>query len=313
MGKLSRIVYAVFEVKDIQAWEKFADQIWGLPLQPVGSTGDHEVVIDDTGCRIILRQGRANDIVAAGWECGDVDALFHKLDQSGAGPQWLESTEAGNRGASRLFTVVDPSGLTLELFDRSASANAFVPSRHGLEFEAGELGFGHITLITGNYDALEDFYRQQLGMGISDYIDWEIIKDFPLHLGFFHANPRHHSLAAGRMSGLPRRLHHFMLQVKDRHQVGASFDRVRTEKIRVANELGVHPNCKTFSFYVKTPSGFESELGAEGMLVDVDDPNREIANYDCLSIWGHKMSAKDTVPLKLLATFKKWTGGAAKR
>ena len=313
MAKITRIIYPVFEVKDLQSWEKFADQLWGLPIQQVGSTGDHEIVIDDSGCRIILRQGKANDIVAAGWETDDLDGLFDSLNKAGADPQWQDPAAAKARGVERLFTVVDPSGLVLEVFDRSTSANEFFASRHGLEFETGELGFGHITLVTGEYDALEDFYCQQLGMGISDYIDFEIVKGFLLHLGFFHANPRHHSLAAGRMSGLPRRLHHFMLQVRDRHQVGISFDRIRAEKMKVANEIGVHPNDRSFSFYVKTPSGFESEQGAEDLSVDVDDAQREIATYDCLSIWGHKMSAKDEVPLKALATFKKWTGGGADR
>ena len=307
MARITRVVYPVFEVKDIQAWEKFADQLWGLPVQKAGATGDHEIVIDNTGCRIILRQGKANDIVSAGWECDDLDGLFEQLVESGANPQWRK-TDA----AERLFTVVDPGGLTLEIFASSKSANAATPSRHGLEFVTGELGFGHITLVSGAYDALERFYTGQLGMGVSDYIDWEILKGVPLHLGFFHANPRHYSLAADRMAGLPRRLHHFMLEVKDRHQVGMSFDRVRDEKIKVMNEIGVHPNDRSFSFYVKTPSGFEAELGSDGLSVDVDDPNREIGNYDCLSIWGHKMSAKDELPLKVLAMLKKWTGGAVK-
>ena len=308
MSKITRLVYPVFEVKDLAKWQVFADNAWGLPLQSSGA-GDSEVVIDESGCRIILRQGKANDIVAAGWECDDLEGLYSSLEQSGANPQWADEAFAKSRGTDRLFTVTDPSGVALEIFSSSSPNSDFIASKHGLDFVTGEMGFGHITLVTGVYDALEDFYRQQLGMGLSDYIDWEIVNGVKLHLGFFHANPRHHSLAAGRMSGLSRRLHHFMLQVKDRHQVGASFDRIRNHRIRVANEIGVHPNCHTFSFYVKTPSGFEMELGAEGKSVDVNDTEREIPTYDCLSIWGHKMSARDQLPLKALATVKKWTGG----
>lgn len=310
MSKLERIVYPIFEVKNIEKWKVFADHLYGLPLQKNKATGNYEMIIDDTGCRLIFRQGKANDIVTAGWQSGDPQELFNKLEAEGHNPAWASKELTAARGAQQLFTVVDPSGLTLEIFDEAKASLPVDPSCHGLEFEAGELGFGHITLISKNYDDLEAFYCQQLGMGVSDYIDWEIVKGYPLHLGFFHANPRHHSLAAGRMSGLPRRLHHFMLQVKDRHQVGMSFDRIRQEGVKVMNEIGVHPNDKSFSFYVKTPSGFEAELGTEGIAVDTDDTNREIKTYDRLSMWGHKMAAQDAVPLKVLATVKKLTEGA---
>lgn len=311
MSKIARIVYPVFEVKDLSRWAAFADQLWGLPLQKSASGDQREIVFDESGCRLILKEGKADDIVAAGWEAEDLDGLFERLGRAGYSPTWQDGAAAKARGTERMFTLEDPTGLTLEIFERSTSRARFVPSRHGLEFTTGLQGFGHITLITGSFDALEELYCQHLGMGVSDYIDWEIVKGFTLHLGFFHANPRHHSLAAGRMTGFPKRLHHFMIQVKDRHQVGLAFDRVRKEKIKVVNEIGVHPNDETFSFYVKTPSGFESELGAEGVAVDVNETDRPIETYDRLSIWGHKMSAMDALPLKAFATFKKWTGGAA--
>ncbi len=311
MSKVTRILYPVFEVKNIEKWHSFTDALYGLPIQKNDASGEHEIVIDEDGCRIILREGKANDIIAAGWETNNLDGLFDKLSKVGANPQWMDKEAAKNRGCPRAFRVTDPAGLSLEIFERTLSANSFIPSRHGLEFETGAMGFGHITLITAAYDALEKFYCQQLGMGVSDYIDWEIIKGMPLHLGFFHANSRHHSLAAGRMKGLPKLLHHFMLEVKDKNQVGTSFERICAAKLRIANTIGMHPNDKSFSFYLKTPSGFEAELGAEGQSIDMTDRNRNIPTYHQLSTWGHKMSTKDALPLRIFAMVKKWTGDAA--
>ena len=115
-------------------------------------------------------------------------------------------------------------------------------------------------------------------------------------------------MAVGQMPVFPRRLHHFMLEVADRHQVGVSFDRIRKAGIKVQNEIGVHPNDLSFTFYVKSPSGFEAELGAEGIHVDAEDPNREVGQYHQLSMWGHKMKPLDMLPLKAAATYMKLTG-----
>ncbi|MYG12795.1 MAG: hypothetical protein F4171_08345 [Gammaproteobacteria bacterium] len=307
MARLTRLVYPVFEVKNLAKWQPFAEQMYGLPIQSVSGTEDHEVVIDSTGCRLILRQGKADDLVGVGWETDDIDGLFDRLSTDGVNPVWLDAGASPLRGSEKGFMFLDPDGLPVEVIEQSNSANPFVPSSHGLSFQAGEMGFGHLTVMSKNFDAMEQFYRSY-GLGVSDYVDWEIIKGLKLHLAFMHANARHHSLAVGRMPVFPKRLHHFMLEVEDRHQVGVSFDRIRKAGIKVKNEIGVHPNDKSFTFYVKSPSGFEAELGAEGIQVNPEDPDREVGQYYQLSIWGHKMTALDTLPLKAAATYMKLTG-----
>ena len=304
MTKLTRLVYPVFEVRNIERWRSFAHEMYGLPLQ---SADDHqEMVIDESGCRLIFREGRANDIVALGWETIDLGGLFDRLASEGKNPEWAASAKAARRGTERMFTVSDPDGLLVEVLSSSTSYNSYLPSEHGLNFAAGDLGFGHVTLMSKNYEDVEAFYRDLMGLGVSDYIDWEVVDRYALHIGFFHANARHHSMAIGRMPLFPKRIHHFMLEVSDKHQVGTSFDRIRKAGIKVKNEIGVHPNDRSFSFYVKNPSGFESELGAEGLQVDVDDREREIGHFDQLSVWGHKMSYVDTLPLKAIGTLLKW-------
>jgi len=307
MAGLTRFVFPVFEVKSLAKWRRFAHQMYGLPIQAVPGAEDHEIVIDETGCRLILRQGKADDLAGAGWETDDIDGPFEQMTADGLHPVWLDKTVASKRGGERAFACFDPDGLAVEVFERSRSTNPFVPSSHGLSFQAGDMGFGHVTVMSGNFDAMEAVYRSY-GLGVSDYIDWEIVKGLKLHLAFMHANARHHSVAVGHMPVFPKRMHHFMLEVEDRHQVGVSFDRIRKAGIKVKNEIGVHPNDRSFTFYVKSPSGFEAELGAEGIHVDPDDPHREVGQYNQLSIWGHKMSARDRLPLKVAATYMKLTG-----
>jgi hypothetical protein len=49
--------------------------------------------------------------------------------------------------------------------------------------------------------------------------------------------------------------------------------------------LGRHPNDRMFSFYARTPSGFQFELGWGGR--QVDDATWTPTTYDHISEWGH--------------------------
>jgi hypothetical protein len=59
-----------------------------------------------------------------------------------------------------------------------------------------------------------------------------------------------------------KRLHHFMLEVGSMDDVGLAFDRALRKGVRIMQTLGRHPNDRMFSFYAKTPSGFQFELGS---------------------------------------------------
>jgi Glyoxalase/Bleomycin resistance protein/Dioxygenase superfamily len=105
--------------------------------------------------------------------------------------------------------------------------------------------------------------------------------------GYYQSNPRHHSLALARAPfALPQRLHHFMVEVADRDDVGYAFDRAWNAGCTIASGLGHHPNDQMFSFYVASPAGFQVEVGHGARLVTEDwDENR---SYDRISTWGHQ-------------------------
>jgi Glyoxalase/Bleomycin resistance protein/Dioxygenase superfamily len=67
--------------------------------------------------------------------------------------------------------------------------------------------------------------------------------------------------------------------------VGLAFDRALRGGVRIAQTLGRHPNDRMFSFYAKTPSGFQFECGWGGRIVD--DATWEPTTYDRISEWGH--------------------------
>ncbi|MEZ5251210.1 MAG: VOC family protein [Ilumatobacteraceae bacterium] len=102
-----------------------------------------------------------------------------------------------------------------------------------------------------------------------------------------HCNGRHHSVALARAPfELPQKLHHLMVEVNDRDDVGAAFDRAFATDLPIPNGLGTHDNDGMFSFYVSSPAGFAVEVGHGGRVVgdDWDD----VRQYDRISKWGHQ-------------------------
>jgi hypothetical protein len=90
--------------------------------------------------------------------------------------------------------------------------------------------------------------------------------------------------------GIPtrQRLNHFFLELPDHDAVGRAFERIQQAGIPVAHEIGVHPNDNLFSFYVISPSGFQTEIGAEARLVEMPEP---VVTHRGMARWGHRMPA----------------------
>jgi hypothetical protein len=86
---------------------------------------------------------------------------------------------------------------------------------------------------------------------------------------------------------MPKRLHHFMLEAGAMDDVGQAYDRCLKGGIEIANTLGVHPNDRMFSFYARTPSGFDVEFGWGARKID--DATWKVDRYDRMSVWGHHM------------------------
>jgi catechol 2,3-dioxygenase-like lactoylglutathione lyase family enzyme len=122
------------------------------------------------------------------------------------------------------------------------------------------------------------FYRDVLGFRLSDYI----VRPFNAY--FFHANPRHHSIAfieTGRNA-----THHLMVELFSLDDVGQCYDLALGEEGRIGTTLGRHINDEVTSFYSNSPSGFMVEYGWGGRVIDVDSWQPEEVAWGP-SMWGH--------------------------
>ena len=84
---------------------------------------------------------------------------------------------------------------------------------------------------------------------------------------------------------MPKRLHHFMLQLDSLDDVGTTLDLCQQRGVPLELTLGRHTNDRMLSFYVRTPSGFSVEYGWGARTVD--DRDWQVQLHRTGSIWGH--------------------------
>ncbi len=292
MVGVSSLGYLGFEVSRLDSWEAFATKVLGLGVAERGAGSAIALRLDDYRQRIVLEQGAADDLAFIGWEVTSgegLEALRRRLEEAGVEVAEASPSEAAERRVAGLVSFTDPNGVPTELFHGPELApEPFSSSLAPSGFVTGELGLGHLFITATDAAASEDFYRNVLGLRISDYIETEM-RGRPFRAVFLHANPRHHSIsfAAG---GSGKRLDHFMLELGDIDDVGAAYDRCHDLGVPITRSLGRHPNDRMFSFYGLTPSGFAFELGCGGRKID--DGTWQPRTHDRISDWGHRRPAR---------------------
>jgi 2,3-dihydroxybiphenyl 1,2-dioxygenase len=287
MASVSRLGYWGFEVSDLAAWERFATNVLGLAVEPTEGAG-LRLRMDEYAWRIALEPGPADDLAYAGWEVKDartLGALGEQLARGGVAVEEGKPERCAARQVQGLLTCTDPAGIPTELYWGPRLADTrFSSPRVVSGFVTGDQGVGHMVIASPDVDASRHFYTELLGLRLSDTIHADL-GPMQLHITFLHANARHHSVA---FSGLPmpKHIHHFMIEAREFGEVGAARDRALDAGVTVTMDLGRHPNDKMFSFYSKTPSGFEVEFGWGGLAVD--DATWRPVSYSRISEWGHR-------------------------
>jgi 3,4-dihydroxy-9,10-secoandrosta-1,3,5(10)-triene-9,17-dione 4,5-dioxygenase len=173
-----------------------------------------------------------------------------------------------------------------ELFFTAESDTPIRPPLGGSRFVTGPLGMGHLAMLVSDLDACLAFYLDVLGFEESDY--FEIVPGMAMH--FIRCNPRHHSLAIGRVGDF-KALHHLLFEVENIDQVGSALDRAKSAAVPISTELGRHANDMMLSFYMKSPFGFDIEIGCDGRLVEPGWVSGKLVQAD---LWGHAGLSADT-------------------
>ena len=285
-----KLGYLAFAVRRPARWNAFCRTMLGLPEPVTNLDGSLGYALDgEVRQRLIVEEGKADDLVAIGLDCGDnagLDALLARLSAQGLATERAPSSLGNARRVARLHLLSDPMGNRIELHSGAEAADKpFASAEMPGGYRTGALGMGHAVLVSRDLGAMERFYVDALGFGVSERL---AAKVGPIQVRgtFLHCNRRHHSLALFDLP-LRKRLHHFMLQAERLADVGAAFERAQRTRVPLSLELGQHPDPDgTFSFYGRTPSGFDFEIGAGGQ--EIEPAGWREHTTDVTSVWGHK-------------------------
>jgi 2,3-dihydroxybiphenyl 1,2-dioxygenase len=272
--------YAGVNATDLAAWGSFARAVLGVQVMEEGES--LALRLDERAYRVRVHGAQENALAYLGWDVGDsgqLAAAVSELTARGLRLLPASAEELQSRRVQQMAWLLDPIGNRLELFHGLARArDALDPPRPCAGFRTGELGFGHAVLAVPRIDDVLSFYRDVLGMRLSDYAN------DPFRAVFFHVNARHHSLALieAEHSGL----HHLMIEALSIDDLGRAYD-AALERNVVRVTLGRHTNDHMMSFYAASPSGFMVEYGWGGR--SVDDATWQVEEMvHGPSIWGHE-------------------------
>lgn len=293
---LRSLGYLRIEATDMAAWREYGLKVLGM----VEGSGDHPEALylrmDDFPYRLVIVPGEKDRLGASGWEVAnaeELDEIRGRLDAHGVAYKEGSAEELAERRVDGLIIFSDPAGSTLEVFHGIALQHRRVVSPYGHRFVTGEQGLGHVVLSTPDDAAALHFYRDVLGFRLRDSMRLPAVvagrdpNGPPVWLRFFGCNPRHHSLAFMPMP-TPTGIVHLMVEVENSDDVGLALDRAKRHKVKMSATLGRHVNDLMFSFYMKTPGGFDVEFGCEGR--EVDDRSWIARESTAVSLWGHDFS-----------------------
>jgi len=279
-------------------WRSFACDVMGL--EDVSSRcdagpGEAYFKLDDHPYRLFVTPGDDERVAVCGWDTHSEDGLrevANAFEQAGVTFNWGDEALIAKRKVQNLLCFTDPAGNHHEAFWGVVSDFRAFNSTTGVAgFITGEQGMGHIVLPAPNFDATTQFFTDVLGFGLSDLMKIRFTPDpeEPVkRLWFMHCNARHHSLGLFEMP-MPTGCVHLMLEAKDVDEVGRCNDRRIAAGVKLTGTLGRHANDHMVSFYMRSPSGFDVEYGAEGRTIS-DWSDYAVFESTVASFWGHDFS-----------------------
>ena len=279
---LAGLSYLGVRVPDVEGFRDFATEVIGLMPSRVERSDAVFLTADDRTWRVAVHEGDPG-LAYAGFEVQDAAAFgatVAALQDAGAEIHTGTAEELETRAVRDLVWLTDPSGVRIEIVWGPTRDGGFRSPVGVPRFVTGALGLGHYVLLVPDIDAALAFYQRVLGLRLTDFVDIGP----GMSVQFLRCNARHHSVAltaVGPMSAL----HHVAFEVPDVDQVGLALDRATRAGCAITASLGRHKNDRMLSFYMRSPAGFEIEIGCDAQLVD--DATWVANAFTGGDDWGH--------------------------
>ncbi|MER6960130.1 MULTISPECIES: VOC family protein [unclassified Streptomyces] len=282
--------YTVIESNRFADWRRFGTDAIGMHHDDL-DTDVMRFRLDEQECRFLLRRGPAEDVVAIGWHIDDHTAferIEHRIRAHGVPAVEGAREEAELRGVERLLRFPGPKGITQEIYTTPVTSPE--PLRMlASGWVTGDAGMGHVAITSAKPALMRGYFNTVFDARLTDYID-ETISGVKLKIRFLRVNERHHSIAIAAVRGLPidpvrTRVQHLNIQAASLDDLARSYERVHELGFDMALSVGRHTNDKELSYYARTPSGFEWEVGWNPIVID--ETTWRPSTHQGISTWGH--------------------------
>src|SRR6266436_1084567 len=183
MISVTQLGYLGLSVRDVNGWEQFGAQVLGL--QPNGRDPDGSLFLrmDEYHHRFIVHPTGKDDLAYIGWEVATeeaLEAMAEQLRQAGVSVTAGTAEEAEARRVAGIIKFADPSGIASEIFygPQVVFDKPFQSPRPISGFKTGDQGLGHFVISVDDFDRSLHFYRDVLGMRISDFVNLSAAPNF---------------------------------------------------------------------------------------------------------------------------------------
>jgi 2,3-dihydroxybiphenyl 1,2-dioxygenase len=282
---VTELGYMGLHVADLDAWRKFAREILAFEVVDEGEPDRCYLRMDFWHHRLVLHRDASDDLAYLGFRVAGAEEFVQtQKELADAGIQYRVGSlaEAEERRVLEVLKLADPGGNPVEIFHGPLVkfSRPFHPGRgmYG-KFLTGSGGLGHCIIRQGDSIAAMRFYET---LGMRGGVEYKFGSgERAMQIRFMHCNDRDHTVAWG-IGSSPKRLNHIMFELDNADDVGLTHDLVRKAKIPVAIQLGKHSNDHMTSFYFRSPSGFNIELGHGSR------PATYQSEYYTEDFYGHK-------------------------
>lgn len=291
MSDIRGLGYVRISATNMDAWRTFAFTSIGF-AEGVGPEDDAlHLRMDERHARLVIVLGEVDRVESVGWEVGDHLALARverAVEAAGIPVKALTTEVLQARRIEAGIAFEAPGSTPVEVFHGAKLDHSPVATPYGNRFVTGALGLGHVVVPVDEPAAAYAFYAEVLGFRSRGAFAFPTPPDRPpARIRFMGVNARHHSLAIMPSPNLRApALVHIMVECETLDEVGLALDRVTSAGYHLSSTLGRHTNDKMVSFYVRTPGGWDLEVGCEGLLVDDATYSAEEITAD--SYWGHQ-------------------------
>lgn len=290
---INALEYVIVETQKPVEWDRFLLNVVGTMAAAGEQDGVAHYRIDERPFRFRIEKGSQERLLAAAYKVDtrvSLDELANRIAGAGRPVTWGSEEETQLRFVDSFFRTSDPAGNGLEFCCGGASDDQPFESAAGVSgFVTGKMGMGHAVFSAPNFEEVHNFYNKTIGFHDTDLPTFKFSPDPAdpgMRFAFQHAdNGRHHSIALGEGPVAPSGCVHLMLEMATMLDVGRSHDRMRQAKIPESATLGKHTNDEMTSFYMQTPSGFDLEIGCDGLVIDPD--GWQPTSHKTISQWGH--------------------------